>query len=316
MSMGPRHFPWKRFLRRRFAAHAEGWALAQIPLFFALYLLHAGQPVDGWYALASLLVSFWLVGIFVGLAALLRFPWWLLTPLCLLSMAVEGAVYARSDRPWPQEAIRRWYLSNPVALWQAWTVRRQRRQRAIARRREHERLQEALRPQPVMASVQSGEGRAATQPKAGERPSAKVLPFPQPIECSAFEYAEAVWEGHFLFWNVLIMLIGWAWLVWAEGMGWLAAGVVEGVLWALGYLLLVLPIALGLLAGLSAWLVGAGLSPVERWRVVESIRAAEASEARTFASAPAATAQPRPASSGWLVPLLLGLWIGSAWGDD
>jgi hypothetical protein len=90
-------------------------------------------------------------------------------------------------------------------------------------------------------------------------------------------------------------VIGWVWLVWVEGMGWFAAGVVMVVLWVLGYLLLVLPIALGLLAGLSAWLVGAGLSPVERWRVVESIRAAEASEA---APAPAATAQPRPASSG------------------
>jgi xanthosine utilization system XapX-like protein len=236
--------------------------------------------------------------------------------LCLLSMAVEGAFYASRGGPWPQKAIRRWYLSTPVALWQAWTVRRQRRQRAIARRREHEHLQEALRPQPVMASVQRGEARAATQPNAGERPSAKVLPASQSMECTAFEYAEAVWEGHFLFWNVVSMLTGWVWLVWAEDMGGLAAGVVEGVLWALGSLLLVLPIALALLAGLSGWLVGAGLSPVERWRVVESIRAAEASKARTAAPAPAVKAQPRPASSGWLVPLLLGLWIGSAWGDD
>jgi hypothetical protein len=100
-------------------------------------------------------------------------------------------------------------------------------------------LQEALRPQPVMASVQSGEGRAATQPKAGERPSAKVLPSSQSIECTAFEYAEAVWEGHFLFWNVVSMPIGWVWLVWAEDMGWFAASVVIMVAWVLGCLLLV-----------------------------------------------------------------------------
>ncbi len=291
----------------------------QVPLFAALYLFYAEPPVDWLYALASGLAAILIVGALAGVAALLRFPWWLLVPFCLVSMAIEGAFDALFNRSLPHRQTKRWYLSNAVALWQGWSAKRRRKVRAYERKKERDRLAEALRPQSAQATAPSGQ--ALVQPEAraaATRPTAKILPFPQPIECGVFEYAEAVWKNHFIFWYVAGFLVGWLWLAWGDSLlGWLAAGFVMFVLWLLGSLVLILPLGFGLLAALSALFIGAGMKPVERWRVVQRARAIEAVKVAATPVLPASAQTPVKRGSGdWVFPLALGLLIGSAWGGD
>ena len=311
-----RAFAWARFLRRRFPVHAEGWVYAQVPLFLVLYLVDAQQPLGWPFVLASLIAALWLVGVLVSLAALLRFPWWLLTPFCLISMAIEGAFDALFNRSLPHWRTKRWYLSNAVALWQGWRLNRRRKARAHQRQKERDRLAAVLRRQSATTPAPIDPAPVQVEVKAdATKPAAKILPFPQPVECGVFEYAEAVWKSHFIFWYVAGFLGGWLWLASSDELGWLGAGFVMFVLWLLGSLVLILPLGFALLAALSALFIGAGMKPVERWRVVQQARAIEAVKA---AATPASSAQtPVKRSSGdWVLPLALGLLIGSAWGKD
>lgn len=151
---------------------------------FLLYLALADRGVDWAYGLACFVAAAVVVGALVGLAALLRVPWWLLAPFCLLSLALEAAWRKLAHRPWQRRpAPRRWYLSNAVAVWQRWALERRRRARRTRRSdgARHEAALHACSPQ---------------------RPTARVLPFPAPAGIGVVEYALEAWEGYFLVWYV------------------------------------------------------------------------------------------------------------------
>lgn len=137
MRRHPQSQSWRVFQRRRFAAHAAAWVYAQVPLWWWALLDDAANTtaLDVATVIASLLAAVVVVGALVGVAALLRVPWWLLRPLCWLSMGAEWLLRQWLGRSWPRTpARRRWYLSNPVPLWQ-WSGLRWRRMRwRMARR--------------------------------------------------------------------------------------------------------------------------------------------------------------------------------------
>lgn len=105
----------------------------------------------------------------------------------------------------------------------------------------------------------------------------------------------------------------WLWLI--EDQMFIVALILALILWLLGSFVLIIPIAAALLALVSAFLVGANLTPLQRQLAVHhfaEIRAAGAQNTATGThKAPAGRQPPR-----WVWPLLLGLWIGHAWGDD
>lgn len=299
--VGMQPFPWRRFLRRRFPAHAEGWVYAQVPLWWVVLLLDpaADATVDVFFALACLIVAAGVVGALVGLAALLRFPWALLVPLCLASMGAEALWRRWAKRPWQRKPTpRRWYLSNLVALWQGWD-------RFIRRRPWYRRLQrklDALAP-------------ATQQPCRcqGLIVSSRDQPGP-----TAFDYACEQADSHMWLWYGVGFVVLWVELTSVDAAGWLWGFVFAVLMYGLLFLTPLPFLAAAILGFFSAWLVGLGMSPQQR----------EQARLRRAASLAARKPPPRHASvrrippikrqpaSNWLLPLLVGLWIGSAWGDD
>lgn len=289
----------RAFLRHRFRAHVQGWLAVAVGLLWGYYTdLYWHEPL--WAVLpAAYLAAFFFVAMLVAVAAVLRFPWWLLAPLCLVSMACEWALRRLLRRPWvrsPQPRER--FLSNPFALWQGWRARRK-----------------ARRAKGVF-------------PKNPSRPSgAAVIPFPacsvshamrsQPTRAEVSwrgvgEYIAAAFEDHWKFWcySSLLWIGLWLWLV--ENMSFVAALIVAFILTFIFTLLLVIPLSAALLALFSTLLFAAGMTPQQRLEAAASLRLAQAAQNEARAPAP----QPAAQKPHWIWPLLIGLWIGNAWGDD
>ncbi|WP_127478486.1 hypothetical protein [Sulfurivermis fontis] len=296
MSMQARPFPWRVFLRRRFPVHAEGWVYAQVPLWWTALLFDpaAGLAVDAFYALACLFVAAGVAGALVLLAALLRFPWWLLMPPCLASMGAEALWRKLVARPWTRHPMRkRWYLSNAVALWQWWDIKAQRRLRQLFRRRP------AWSLQPSATPLSERQREVRIQP-------ATVVRFPDPPGSGLLDYAFTVLAGHVMFWYVVSFVGTWIYFAWDEQTDWLLAFFIALVLFVAGTVFMLLPIVLGGVALISALLVGSMLPPVERARTVRALQPP--------APPPAQQLKAIERLTNWLLPLALGLLIGSAWG--
>ncbi|MDM7463809.1 MAG: hypothetical protein P3W95_009195 [Tepidimonas taiwanensis] len=329
--VGKQPFPWRRFLRRRFPVHAEGWVYAQVPLWWGALLLDPapGVTVDVFYALACLIVAGEVVGALVGLAALLRFPWAALLPFCVLSMAVEAWWLRWRGTCWrdhmPQR--KRWYLANPVAWWQGWWLKEVRIER---------RAQRALQCQRgAAASNQTALGVHAQSSTPGSAPvdnpcsvafhaSARARrhtarPEPDVPGPSAFDYAFDHFEPYMTFWYGLGFLALWAYVASSDQLGWLGGLFIALLLYGLASVTYVAFIPCAILGLASAWIVGAGLSPQQREaarpRYCASDAAGAAPPPEPVGPPVAPPARPRSATS-WLLPLAIGLWIGSAWGDD
>lgn len=247
MSDRQSRFPWRRFLRRRFPAHAEGWMVAQVPLWWAALLLAPapGATVDAIYAVLALPVAVGMVGAFVLLAALLRFPWWMLMPLCLLSMAVEALLRKLARNPWqPKPMPRRWYLSNVVALWQGWD-------RFIRRRPWYRRLQRKL------------DALAPATQKPCRRQGLCVSSRDQPGP-TAFDYAWVQADSHMWFWYGVGFVVLWVELTSVDAAGWLWGFVFAVLMYGLVSLTPLPFLAAAILGFILAWLVGLGMSPQQR----------------------------------------------------
>lgn len=294
---------WRAFLRHRFRAHAQGWLAIVLGLLWGYYTdLYWHEPL--WAVLpAAFLGAFFVVAAGVAAAAVLRFPWWGLAPLCFVSMACEWALRRLLRRPWvrsPQPRERA--LSNPFALWQHRELRRRRKLRRASPPAQTPAPQAVVIPRPARA-VSHG---------MWARPTLAADSW-----AGLGDYLAETFEGHWKFWCFSAPLwIGlWLWL--AEGMDGLAALIVSFILTIVFFILPAIPLLATLPALLSALLIGAALSPQERLRQVETLRAAR--EAYAAARATAAADAPLPAQSTeprWLWPLLIGLIIGNAWGDD
>ncbi len=329
--VGMQPFPWRRFLRRRFPAHAEGWVYAQVPLWWVVLLLDpaADATVDVFYALACLIVAAGIVGALVLLAALLRFPWAVLLPFCVLSMAVEAWWLQRRGARWRDSAPqrKRWYLANPVAWWQGWWLKEVRIERRAQRALQCQRgaaagnqtglgvhaQPSAPRSAPVdnhRGTVFHARARSRRQP---ERPEPDI---PGP---SALDYAFDHFEPYMTFWYGLGFLALWAYVASSDQLGWLGGLFIALLLYGLASVTHVAFIPCAVLGLLSAWIVGAALSPQQREAARPRYRAPDAAGAapppEPVVPPVAPTGRPRPATS-WLLPLAIGLWIGSAWGDD
>lgn len=286
---------WRAFLRHRFRAHAEGWLCVAVGLLTGYFVeLYAHEPL--WAVVpASFLAAFFVVAMMAAVAALLRFPWWFLAPLTAVSMVIEWGLRRLFKRPWRRTPLpRERLLSNPFALWQGRRLRRLRRQRSS-------------RP-----------------------PAAQVIPFPQvryvprgPSSPRAPTwsaeglgiYVLEAFEGHWRFWifSAPVWIMLWLWLV--DGEMFVVALILAVLLWLIGSFALIIPLAAAILALVSALLVGAGLTPLQRYAEVHhlaEIRVAEAQIKTECTQTASAGKQPMH----WVWPLLLGLWIGHAWGDD
>ncbi|AVZ80159.1 hypothetical protein C3497_12530 [Zoogloeaceae bacteirum Par-f-2] len=299
MSNGQGPFPWRRFLRRRFPAHAEGWVYAQIPLWWAALLLDPapGATVDALYAVLALPVAVGMVGALVLLAALLRFPWWLLLPLCLLSMGVETLWRRWAKRPWQRKPTpRRWYLSNAVALWQWWNIKNRRWQRRLARHSAS-----------LLARFRAAATMKPSRPNS--LPPANVLRLPPPPDSGLMDYVFTVLGAHALFWYAVSFVAAWVYFAADEQLDWLLAFIVAMILFIAGSIFLVLPVVLGTVAFVSALIVGLMRSPIERARTVRALEPPTPQAVEHGQS-------PAKRSSNWLLPLALGLLIGSAWGTE
>lgn len=302
MSMQARSFPWRRFFRRRFPAHAEGWVYAQVPLWWLALLLDPapGATVDAFYAVVALPVALGIVGALVLLAALLRFPWVVLLPFCVLSMTVEAWWHRRSGSQRRDSApLRlRWYLANPVAWWQRWWLKRVRR--ALRTRGQHSAA--AARATPSMPRF-----------RVGPRPAPDI---PGP---SALDYAFDHFEPYMMCWYGLGFLGVWTYVASSDSFGWPGGLFIALLLYGLASVTYVALIPCLILGLLSAWVVGLGLSPQQREAARPRYGASDVSGAAPppdpVVPSVAPPARPRPATS-WLLPLALGLWIGSTWGDD
>ncbi|WP_303783510.1 hypothetical protein [Azovibrio restrictus] len=297
MSNRQSRFPWRRFLRRRFPAHAEGWVYAQIPLWWLALLLDPapGATVDALYAVLALPVAVGMVGALVLLAALLRFPWWLLLPLCLASMGAEALWRKLARRPWRPEAVRcRWYLSNAVAVWQYWELKNRRWQRRLSRH--------------TAKSFASFRAATALHRPARPRP-ANVLRLPPPPDSGLMDYISTVLGAHALFWFAVSFVGAWVYFAADEQLDWLLAFIMATILFIAGSVFLVLPVVLGTVAFVSALIVGLMRSPIERARTVRALQPPTPKAVEHDQS-------PAKQSSNWLLPLALGLLIGSAWGTE
>lgn len=333
MSMQAQPFPWRRFLRRRFPAHAEGWVYAQVPLWWVALLLDPapGATVDALFAVLALPVAVGMVGALVLLAALLRFPWALLLPFCVLSMAVEAWWLQRRGAWWRDRTLqrKRWYLANPVTWWQGWwlkEVRLERRaQRALQRRHgaaaavgnQTSLGVHAQSSTPGSAPVDNPCSVASLARARALRQPARPEPgFPGP---SALDYAFDHFEPYMTFWYGLGFLALWAYVASSDQLGWLGGLFIALLLYGLASVTYVAFIPCAILGLASAWIVGAALSPQQReaarprYRVSDTAGAVPPPDSMAPPVAP--PARPRPATS-WLLPLAIGLWIGSAWGDD
>jgi hypothetical protein len=309
MRTSSRASEWRAFQRQRFAAHAQAWALAQVPLWWWA-LLHdaaARHAVDVPLVIASGVAAVVLASWVVLAAALLRVPWWLLWPLCWLSMAVEWWLRRWTGRPWQRTRVRgRWYLSNPVPWWQRLWLRWRRALRRVARR------------MPPLAPAWQ---RWRAWLRRLNRPQLKLVhPF-EDIGPSAWDYASEYVPLHAVFWWCVGFVVLWAGLAIETSLDWLMALIVTIALFALGAAIFVLPLACLVLGLVSALVVGAFLSPAAR---EAAIRRAHRGVSPTVPPCgmtdtnPAPTPAPQPKSSTpWWVVLALGMILGSAMaGDD
>lgn len=287
----------RAFLRHRYRAHVQGWLAVALGLLWGYYIdLYAHEPL--WTVLpAAYIAAFFVIAVLVAVAALLRFPWWGLAPLCLVSLALEWALRRLLKRPWrrkPQPSER--FLSNPFALWQGRKLRPRRKMRAA---------------RPIQAPVSR----------------AVVIPFPAaPVSHrmrarqargvvswrGVGEYLAEAFEGHWKFWLYSSPLwIGlWLWLI--EDMPFWAAAIVAVVMWFIFSVVLVIPLLAALLALVSTLLFAASMTPQQRIEAVATLRRVKAAASETVVGAPVPVAR----QSSWIWPLLIGLWIGHAWGDD
>ncbi len=153
------------------------------------------------------------------------------------------------------------------------------------------------------------------------QPVAHMPPPPRPPKWSAEglgAYIGKVFEGHWWFWtySAPLWITLWLWLI--EDQRFIVALMLAVLLWFLGTVALLIPLAAAILALTSALFVGAGLTPLQRQVAVQHDiveRAARAQAATHPATAPTPT-RPAPQRVHWIWPLLLGLWIGHAWGKD
>ncbi len=287
---------WRAYLRHRFRAHAQGWLAVAVGLLWGYYTdLYWHEP--WWIVLpTAYLAAFLVVAVGVAVAAVLRFPWWGLAPLCLVSMACEWALRRLFKRPWvrsPQPRER--FLSNPFALWQGWRARRRRRH--------------------------------PSRPQVSLPATANVIPFParglshrmraRPARAEASwdgigEYISVAFEGHWKFWFYSSPIWLWLWFWLVEDTGFWASLVVAFVVAWVFSLLLVIPLAAALLALASTLLFAAGMTPQQRRDAAATLREIQAAAPQPEGPAP----QPAAQKSDWIWPLLIGLWIGEALGDD
>lgn len=288
---------WRAFVRHRYHAHMQGWLAVAVGLLWGYYIdLYAHEPL--WAVLpAAFLAAFFVVAVLVAVAAVLRFPWWGLAPLAFASMAIEWVLRRLLKRPWrrrPQPRERA--LSNPFALWQGWRMKRQRRARAAS-------PVQAPAPQAVVIPfpIATTSHRMRSRPACGEASWSGVG-----------EYLAEAFESHWKFWVYSSPLwIGlWLWLI--EDMPFWAAAIVAIVVSLIFSVLLVIPLLAALLALVSTLLFAAGMTPQQRIKAAATLRLVHAAEAERVAPTPTPAAQ----KSNWIWPLLIGLWIGQAWGDD
>lgn len=295
---------WRAFLRHRYQTHVQGWLAIAVGLLWGYYLdLYWHEPL--WAMLpATFIAAFFVVAVLVAVAALLRFPWWGLAPFCLISMGFEWALRRLLRRPWQRRPQpREWAMSNPFALWQGWRLKTRRK---WTRRK--------------WGSADGSEEKAA-------RMVATIIPFPARSMSHRMrtrperpggswegmgKYIAEAFVGHWKVWLYSSPLwIGlWLWL--GEGMDWLAALIASLILTFLFSISLVIPLLTALLALLSTLLFAAGMTPQKRLQAAATLRLARSAEVAAAAPAP----QPAAPKSHWLWPLLIGPWIGHAWGDD
>lgn len=290
---------WRAFLRHRFRAHVQGWLAIAVGLLWGYYLdLYWHEPL--WLSLpTTYLAAFFVVALGVVIAAVLRFPWWLMAPLCFVSMAGEWALRWLSQRPWtrsPQPRER--CLSNPFALWQGWRAKRGPRR---VRETSHG---NPSRPQGAVVIPFPAGGTSHRMRTRLERPGSSWD--------SMGEYIAATFEGHWIFWVLSAPVWFWLWLWLVEDMGlWTALIAAMIAAFALT-ILLVIPLLAALLALLSTLLIAAGMTPRQRLEAAASLRPTQAAQTEALAAAP----QPAAQKPHWIWPLLIGIWIGDVLGND
>ena len=299
---------WRAFQRQRFAAHAEAWVLVQVPLWWWVLLDDAAarHAVDLPLVIASGVVAVILASWVISAAALLRVPWWLLWPLCWLSMRAEWWLRRWTGRPWQRTRVRgRWYLSSPVPLWQRLWLRWRRALRRAAQRM-----------QPLASAWQ----RWRAWLRHLNRPKLKLFYPYDDVGPSAWEYAFDFMSAHAVFWWCVGFVVLWAGLAIEASLDWLIALIVTIALFALGSAIPVVPLACAVLGFVSALLVGASLSPAEREAARRRAYGGVPPSVTSYGTAdfdPAAVPAPQPKSSTpWWVVLALGMILGSAMADD
>lgn len=261
---------------------------------------------------AAWIAAFFVVSVLVAVAAQLRFPWWFLAPFTLVSMALEWVLRKLFHRPWrraPQPTERA--LSNPFALWQGWRIRRRRHKRKAQ-------AQHLLRKNRLPKARQAWAWQAASSRPPTDRWSADGL----------WDYVLEAMEGHLIFWLIALPVgaMLWFWLI--EGHPFWVTAIVTLIFSLLLTLTGVIPLFAALAAFLTSLLLGVAMTPSSRWAYVlprwqEAVQRMVQREAAD-AAAPLAAGQNTISSppvtpvrkSNWLVPLAIGLWIGSTWGDD
>ncbi len=288
---------WRAFLRHRYRAHVQGWLAVAVGLLWGYYIdLYAHEPL--WAVLpAAFIAAFFVVAVQVSVAAILRFPWWGLAPLCLVSMMLEWFGRRLFMRPWRRRSQpREPFLSNPFTLWQGRQLRRRRKPRAAL-------PVQAPKPQAVVTPFNAAalSHRMRSRPARGETSWIGVG-----------EYLAEAFEVHWKFWVYSSPLwIGlWLWLI--TGMNVWAAVIVAIVMSLIFSVVLIIPLLAAPLALVSTLLFAASMTPRQRTEAAETLRRVKTTEYETVTSAPTPAAQ----KSSWIWPLLIGLWIGSVWGDD
>ncbi|AUM01346.1 hypothetical protein B4966_15165 [Rhodocyclaceae bacterium] len=130
------------------------------------------------------------------------------------------------------------------------------------------------------------------------------------------EYVVEAFSGHWRFWFGSALVGIWMWLWLMEDMGFWLGGALAFLIWFLLTISLVIPLLAALAALLSTLLLGFGLSPEERRAWVEEIRSQRPPPVAQGNALSTPSPPSAPRARNWLVPLLIGWWIGSSWGRD
>lgn len=288
---------WRAFLRHRYRIHVEVWLAVAVGLLWGYYIdLYAHEPL--WAVLpAAYIGAFFVVAVLVSVAAILRFPWWGLAPLCLLSMMLEWFGRRLCKRPWRRKSQpRERFLSNPFTLWQSCQLRRRRKPRVAP-------PVQALTPQAMVTPFNA----TALSHRMRSRPARSEASW-----IGVGEYLGEAFEAHWKFWvySSPVWICLWLWLI--TDMNVWAAAIVAVIMWLVFSVVLVIPLLAALLALISTLLFAASMTPRQRIEAAATLRQVKAVERVTIASPPTPAVQ----KSSWIWPLLIGLWIGHAWGDD